>query len=211
MKPVVKVVMLICILLILNIFPKVNAEAGVIINEAMIDPNAVSDTYGEWVELYNDSNEAVDINGWIIKDLDSNYHVIDNGAPLSISPKGYLVLGRNADPALNGGYTPDYVYDSFVLANTVDEMVLEGAGLEGVMRVTYDASWPIEAGRSMAYSGTGDINNPANWFATPEEETYNYGTGDYGTPGTANHMPEPATMMLLGSGLVMVLGKKVKK
>ena len=57
-------------------------KTDVVINEAMINPDAVSDTYGEWVELYNNADTAVDINEWVIKDADSNYHLINNGGAL---------------------------------------------------------------------------------------------------------------------------------
>ena len=195
-----KILIGVFVLLCIGINP---ISACIIINEAMIDPTRVYDTYGEWLELYNTGDSDIDINGWIIKDADLDYHQIDNGGSLVISAKGYLVLGRNGDPSQNGGYIPDYVYDSFQLANTEDEILLLTSGESGVSEIDYnDSSWPIYPGRSMAYSGSGDINNPANWFATPEESVYVYGDGDYGTPGAANVIPEPATIILLTNGLL---------
>lgn len=189
------------------------AEASIIINEAMINPNAVSDTYGEWIELYNTGTEAVNINGWIIKDIDDDYHEISNGGTLIVPAKGCLVLGKNGNSSINGGYTADYIYGSGItLSNTIDEILI-GATAGEASGISYNsASWPIEAGRSMAYDGSGDITDPANWFATAQESQYIYGTGDYGTPGEPNlpHppvMPEPSTLLLLGSGMLFVVRK----
>ena len=40
------------------------------INEIHLDPNAVSDTVGEWLELYNATDATVDLNGWVLRDDD---------------------------------------------------------------------------------------------------------------------------------------------
>ena len=85
------------------------APGTVFVTELMPNPKAVSDTAGEWFELYNSSPDVwVDINGWTTRDLGSNIHVISVGGPLVIPPLGYVVLGRNGDLATNGGITVDY-------------------------------------------------------------------------------------------------------
>lgn len=173
-----------------------HSHASIIINEAMIDPDSSSDTNGEWIELYNTDNFDIDINEWVIKDIDSNYHQIDNNGPLIIPSNGFIVLGRNADPGLNGGYIPDYVYSSFQLANTIDEIMLEDNSSTEVSRINYSDTWPILPGQSMAYIGTGDINNYGNWTVTPQDPEYVFGTGDYGTPGYANTIPEPSALLM---------------
>ena len=127
----------------------------------MIDPATVSDTYGEWLELYNNGNSAVDINGWVIKDSGSNYHQINNTGGLMVPAYGYLVLGRNMDYAINGGYVANYVYSGFTLTNTIDEIISENSGTQ-MARIDYDTSWPNLPGRSMAYSGTGLVNDLNN-------------------------------------------------
>jgi len=105
------------------------AEPGdIIITEIMQNPAAVPDDKGEWFEIYNTTGSAININGWIIKDNDTDSHTIDNGGSLSVSAYGFLVLGRNGDSGQNGGYTCDYEYSGFLLANGDDEVILmEGA------------------------------------------------------------------------------------
>ena len=192
---------------ILNL--SVLAYADIIINEAMINPAASSDTQGEWLELYNDSDTAIDINSWVIKDNDSNLHQINNTIPLIIGARGFLVLGRNEDFALNGGYTPDYVYSSFVLSNSNDEIILENNGAE-ISRIDYTNIWPIESGSSLMFNGSGAVNNQNNWSATPQTSQYIFGIGDYGTPGGANVIPEPSSLILWGIGLLAITLKRKK-
>ena len=185
------------------------AEADIVINEAMVDPDAVSDTTGEWVELFNSGDTAVDIDGWTIKDADSNSHLIDNGGSLLIPAYGFLVLGRSAVFAENGGYVPDYVYSCFQLSNTIDEIILENSSVE-IDRVDYSGSWPVNAGRSLAYTGSGDNNVLDNWFCTPQTSEYIFGAGDYASPGQPNVIPEPSSLLLWLSGLLFLSFRKQK-
>ncbi|MFH1460685.1 MAG: lamin tail domain-containing protein [Candidatus Omnitrophota bacterium] len=195
-----RIKLLVMVMVILGAALSANVFADVIINEAMIDPNAVSDTYGEWIELFNTGVEDIDINSWVLKDADSNYHQINNNGPLIILANDFLVLGRNIDTNLNGNYIADYEYDSFTLANTEDEIILENNSTE-IDSIFYNSNWPLSSGKSLAYSGIGNNNNYINWFATPSDANYVYGIGDYGTPGAANTIPEPSTLILCLAGL----------
>jgi len=162
------------------------ADPGdVIINEVMQDPAAVGDSQGEWFELFNDTGQAIDIDGWIIRDDAANLHAIDHGGPLIIAARGYLVLGNNADQMTNGGYHCDYEYSGFTLSNSDDEIVLEENGVE-IDRINYDGGpiWPDPTGASMAWLGPpGDNNEGGRWVI---EGVVNYGDGDWGTPGMKN-------------------------
>ena len=156
----------------------------ILINEVMQNPSKVTDTNGEWFELYNNTDSPIDINGWIIKDSGTDDHTIDNGGPLYVPARGYLVLGRNGNYSSNGGYNPDYVYSGIQLANGDDEIILINGTTE-INRIEYDggAIWPAPDGASMAWDGIGSNNNGSNWH---EETTVTYGDGDYGSPGSWN-------------------------
>ena len=192
------------------ILTAVSARADVVINECMINPAGVSDTMGEWLELYNWGDMAVDIRGWRIKDLGTNTHLIEYPEPLLIMPKSFFLMGREANSSNNGGYIADYVYSGFVLANGEDEIILENDQGVEQSRVEYNSSWPIISGRSLAYIGEGIHSNPTQWFATAEDQNFQYGAGDYGTPGTANMIPEPFGLLLFsfGSFLSFFISKK---
>ena len=156
-----------------------------VINEAMQNPSAVSDSAGEWLELYNPTSADVDINGWTIADNDFDSHAINNGGPLVVPAGGYLVLGRNADSSIKGGVAVDYQYSNFSLGNSADEIVLfDGTGIE-IDRIEYDGGpvWPDPNGASMSLRDPAlDNNDGANWC----EAVTPYGAGDLGTPGAAN-------------------------
>jgi predicted extracellular nuclease len=162
----------------------------IVINEIMQNPSAVSDTNGEWFEIINTGDSPVDIDGWTIQDNDFDSHVISNGGPLEVPAGGFLVLGRNADFATNGGVTVDYEYADFFLANGADEVVLIDTNLVEVDRVEYDGGpvWPDPNGASMSLTDPElDNNNGLNWC----EAITPFGDGDLGTPGSANICPPP--------------------
>ena len=96
----------------------------VVITEFIPNP-AGTDTQREWFEVYNAGSGQVDLNGWTVKDDDSDSHPISNSnGTTTIDPGHYLVLGVNADTNTNGGVTVNYDYASFTLGNGVDEIVL---------------------------------------------------------------------------------------
>jgi len=65
-----------CLLFIITPFSVF--ASSVVINEVMFDPEG-SDTGAEWIELYNGSNEQVDISGWEIYPDGIGYITIPNG------------------------------------------------------------------------------------------------------------------------------------
>ncbi len=170
------------IFLILFLFFINFVDASIVINEIMPNPSIVSDTNGEWFELYNSGYQDVDINGWVIKDNGTNSHVIDNNGSLIVPAKGYIVLGRNSNLTENGGVYVDYEYSGFTLANTEDEVILMN-GDSVVDEVYYDDTFPFSSGHSMELINP-ELNNnlSENWG----ESVTQFGDGDYGTPGERN-------------------------
>ncbi len=100
------------------------AYSQIVITEIMQNPSDVSDTNGEWFELFNASGSTVDINDWVISDNGGASHTIDNGGPLNIPAGGFLVLGRNGITSTNGDVPIDYVYSGTSLTNGDDEIIL---------------------------------------------------------------------------------------
>jgi flagellar hook assembly protein FlgD len=163
---------------------------GIVINEIMQNPASASDNKGEWFELYNSGTSDIDIDGWTIRDNGTDSHVIDNGGPLVIAAGGYLVLGLNAKTNQNGGYTPDYVYSGFVLANGDDEVILEDDLAATVDEVYYTgvSPWPDPDGKSMELIDAAQDNNVgSNWAeAVARGGTFDGSGTDLGTPGALN-------------------------
>ncbi|MEM7129403.1 MAG: ExeM/NucH family extracellular endonuclease [Chloroflexota bacterium] len=167
--------------------PLLQVPGDIVINEIMQNPSNVNDSAGEWFEVANTTASGIDINGWTIKDDGTNSHVISNGGPLIVPAGGFLVLGRNADSATNGGVTVGYQYDTSVfLANGDDEIILLDGSLTEMDRVEYDGgpNFPDPNGASMALNDPANDNNiGANW----SESTMAFGSGDLGTPGAPNN------------------------
>jgi endonuclease/exonuclease/phosphatase family metal-dependent hydrolase len=161
------------------------AVIDIVINEIIQNPSAVSDTNGEWFELFNPTSLPIDINGWTVKDNGSNSFVIDNGGALFVPPLGFVVLGRDETFAENGGVNVDYQYENFFLGNSDDEVILIDADDNEIDRVEYDGGpgFPDPTGASMSLRTPQlDNNASANWCTAGTA----FGAGDLGTPGDFN-------------------------
>ena len=171
-----------------------------LITEVMANPAALSDSRGEWFELYNPTNIGINLRGISIGDDGAKRHSFDSD--LLILPGEFLTLARS----LNPGFSADYVYDNFTLANSADEIVLRD-GLTEVLRLDYGSGF-VTAGRSREL-----VNLPmlaSNYGLTQISQIY--GLGDIGTPGAAggalvlpSAVPLPAAAWLFISGLLAVL------
>jgi hypothetical protein len=157
-----------------------------VITEVMKDPNAVGDTSGEWFEVYNDSGADIRMCGWVVEDADSDSFTMN--AEVLVPAGGYAVFGRDTSTATNGGVTVDYNFASGMqLGNGNDEIILYEGGTE-IDRVEYDdgVDWPDPTGSSISLDPTkldaSDNDDGANWC----DASSSYGSGDKGTPGSAN-------------------------
>jgi predicted extracellular nuclease len=161
---------------------------SVVINEILQDPRLVSDSAGEWFEIFNPGAGDVDIDGWTIQDNDFDTHVINNGGPLVVPTGGFLILGNNADSGSNGGVTVAYVFSGLFLGNGTDELALfDGSGAE-IDRVEYGSArgFPDSSGFSMSLRDPGlDNNVGANWCLASTA----FNSRDFGTPGALNDCP----------------------
>jgi len=159
---------------------------GVVIDEVDMDTKFVSDTAGEWFELYNGGTETVDLNGWVLRDDDYDAFTITADHPLLLAPGGRFVLGRDT-ATLNGGAPVDYSYGAaFPLVESSDEINLYDAALVPVDRVAWtpEHQLPYAVGASAALrSPSVDRRDFSNWCTS----VTTYGPlGELGTPGTAN-------------------------
>ncbi len=174
-----------------------------LISEVMANPSAVSDRVGEWFELFNPTPDSLILNNLVISDNGSNTHQIDTGSDLLINSGQYLVLARNGDININGGVVADYVYSGFTLGNTSDAIIISSADTE-ITRLEYNRGF---SGMGESTELLGLSSEIENYQPTPD--TFIYGAGDIGTPGTAgsselkvSSVPVPAAIWLFGSGLL---------
>jgi hypothetical protein len=156
-----------------------------VVTEFMQDPSTVSDSLGEWFEVYNNTGDTLNLNGLEISDAGTDSTSLTSDVTLAAGE--YLVFGNNDDVTTNGGVTVDVLYSGITLGNVGDELILGYAG------VTFDeiawddgATFPDANGLSASLDPSAldatDNDDGANWC----EASSTYGDGDFGTPGSAN-------------------------
>ena len=167
------------------------APEAVIITELMVQPQAVPDVLGEWIEVANDSPLAANLIGMEFYDLGGDSFMVTTD--LWIESGDQVVLGASDDELVNGGVDLDFEYDpsDFTLSDVVDEIYIQQEGLV-LDRVEYDvaAGWPGYASASMSLDGGAydvALNGDAdNWCSTRLLNPYRLPMGDFGTPGETN-------------------------
>lgn len=190
------------------------APGDLVISEVMANPSAVSDSAGEWFELFNPTTDSLILDNLVISDNGSNLHQINAGTSLLIESGQYLVFARNSDTSINGGIISDYTYSGFTLGNTADAIIISSNDIE-ITRLEYSAGFSGNGKSTELLKLPGDI---ANYQLTPD--SFIYGAGDIGTPGRAGSselgvsaVPVPAAVWLFGSGLLGLgsIGRKKNK
>ncbi|MFC1538350.1 CotH kinase family protein [Candidatus Latescibacterota bacterium] len=158
--------------------------SNIVINE--INYNSSDDfNPGDWVELYNITENTVDISGWVFKDEDDT-HSFEIPANTVLLPYGYIVL--SSDETLFQSVFPDvsrHVGSFGFGLNAAGEVLrLYDADGELIDWVVYDDSepWPVEpdgTGSTLALVNP-EVDNihPENWLSS---------SGN-GTPGAQNDM-----------------------
>ncbi len=164
------------------------AYGDLLITEIMFDPLALSDTEGEWFEIYNNSDHSIDLQNMILQRNATDTHIIEGSIELLAGE--YYVMARTATAteALNS-----YVYGTDIsLTNSGSVLAIYNEGTEAepgalIFSVDYGAAdFPSAAGASISLSPS--IANPGNavqgifWCLSSSV----YSTGDAGTPGTVN-------------------------
>ena len=178
---------------------------NLLISEVMANPAMVSDSNGEWFELFNSGLSAINLQGLKLSDDGSNSHVISAEQPLWVSPGQYFVLAKNADSNSNGGFFADYEYNNFTLGNSSDQIIFSN-DLSEILRLNYASDF-ASAGQSMEL-----LSLPMTQANFALSLMFNaYGLGDIGTPGLAGRfnptpVPLPAAIWLFGGGLIGMFG-----
>lgn len=187
-----------------------------LISEVLANPSAVSDSNGEYFELFNSSSYAIDLNGFTISDDGSNSHIINATEPLLIQSGEYFVLGNNGDSSTNGGYVANYIYTDFSLTNSSDEIILSNIDNQEVARLSFSGT---------PFGIAGISAELVNQVLQPTADNYAlsttlFGDGDLGSPGlagsavltnAASPVPLPAAFWLFSSALFMLVRVKYQQ
>ena len=154
----------------------------------MVNPAAAPDETGEWLELYNAGDVAVNLDGWQLADLDSDRHVIVG--EYWLQPRAYIVLGRENDVNANGGVAVAYEYDGLALANEADELLLLTPWGTETDRLHWGEGTPLRVPKGASLERTG-FGEPANWAEAARP--WPGSAGDFGSPGTSYAPPPTIT------------------
>jgi hypothetical protein len=158
------------------------ARADVVITEIMFDPMAVSDTEGEWIELWSAGAETFDLTGCQIDDGGASPRALPQ---LAIAPMQSLVIARAAQP----GLVPDALL-SLSFTNGMDRVALVCDGIV-IDEVMYGPGFPLSAGASLSLdpdrASADENDDPEAWCAASTP----FG-GDRASPGQPNPSCESA-------------------
>ena len=90
------------------------------ISRLMIDPTAVADDRGEWIEITNAGAVAADLRGWELHSANDAGYVVRQS--IVVPPNGAVILARAAGAA--SGARAVAVYSGIALANGADWLAL---------------------------------------------------------------------------------------
>lgn len=169
--------------------PRKPAPGEVVISELMVDPDAVHDKFGEYVELTNVTPAWLTLEGVTLSDDNIDKVVLP---ALVLPPHGTLVLCASDDTWDNGGVVCDWDYeydslgDGFAMSNEEDEVILTKPNGKLLDKVVWrDPEWAV-VGASMGLDPDEmDVDANDALDAWCDQWPYLSG-GDSGTPGEEN-------------------------
>jgi hypothetical protein len=179
-----------------TLFIETDVQPLLVINEFMANPgNAVQDSVGEYVELYNRGTRSVNLLGFMVSDnsgtSENTPHTIT--ASVLVPSGGYVVLGRSNNTAINGGIAVDYVYSpnsqitQFQFSNSAGDVFRlkapNGVVVDSVGYTTAATSAAANTARELInYTFDNSNADGSNWG----NSTANYETTNKGTPKAQN-------------------------
>jgi hypothetical protein len=154
-------------------------EGDLVISEVMAAPAAVSETDGEWFELY--ARKDVDLNGLLVRAGNSK-PILSSTSCIRALANTYLLFARNGDSAMNGGLPPLTAESSVSLPDNASSRSIANGNA-----VIDQIAW------TSTKKGVAWQISPSALDASPEERARasclavtSYGKGDKGTPGSQN-------------------------
>jgi hypothetical protein len=169
----------------------------VVISEVLYNPSG-DEPDGEWFELYNPTESAVDISLWT---LDDNYYTITIPDGTSIGAGEFLSIANDGETYnSNHGCYPDLELPGLDLSNSGDFLILSGDDLENPVDFVAwgDAGWTLSASegnsivRDPAYCDTDTAND---WL---DDQTPSPVCGEVAEP------PEPPGDFMISEGSVIL-------
>ncbi len=203
------------------LLPLCTVSANVIFNEIMYDLAEGSDGGREWIEVYNNGAQGVDISGWRLYEAETNHKINlfgDNGSFI-IPAGGYAVIADNPSNFLTDwpSFSGTVFDSSFSLNNTGEELAIHDADLNNVDSVFYTSDWGAAGdgnslqkvgGEWLAAGPTPGAQNSSESAVLPEEETQEQTSagGDSGWPEYVPPEDRPKISAYAGKDMVLTVG-----
>lgn len=161
-------------------------EGDLVISEVMHTTTAVDEYRGEWFEVYNNTDQQINLKGLVVTSDGEERFSVDKD--LLLDRESYALFAARDNPIENGGMFNvhyRYIFTEFALSET-DTISLQLPEGQIIDTIVYDSTtdFPLGQGASLSLSTlTFEANDIAtNWC----ESTSSYGLGDIGTPGLPN-------------------------
>jgi hypothetical protein len=162
-------------------------SGALIITEIMANPDAILDTQGEYFEIFNTTNEPVDLQNMVIRKDDASTHIVEE--QIILPSHAYFIFARSETATA----TEKYIYSSISLTNDEGVLALYNYGSDGtngtlIFSLDYgDDSFPsVPSGASLILDpdllNHIDAANGTSWCISSSV----FSTGDQGTPGMQN-------------------------
>jgi hypothetical protein len=184
------------------------APNDLIITEYLADPVGVSDSLGEYFEIFNTTAADIDLAGLIVRDDGSNSFTV---SAATVGAGAFAIFSGSDGSSL--GLTPDYVYGgSMSLTNTDDEIGLFRPDDSLISKMVYtDGDF---FGDGIAHELAAINSGTPSVLTGPASGTDFVGAtlalplGNFGSPGFAGGttiqppaVPVPAAVWMFGSAL----------
>ncbi len=165
---------------------------SIVINEIMFTPLGGEP---EWIELFNRSDEAINLSGWSVKDVLTTPATALINSDLIIQPGLYIVLARDSSILNFHRFIPSQTFkiNIPVLNNDIDGVILKDQRGLSIDSVLYNSQWGGINGYSLErISVDAQSTLPVNWASSIDIEQ--------STPGRINSIT-PKQFDLRVSGL----------
>jgi parallel beta-helix repeat protein len=158
----------------------------VVINEIMYN-SSTDQNNNDWIELYNNGNNNIDLSGWKLSDSDS-LHIFEFPINTILNSRSFVVVCRNSDEFKNAYPGVGEVIGNFEFGlGEIDKVILRNTNDSLISFVAYSNVFPWADAGSISNHSL-ELNNPFS---------VNYRTVDWalsedgGSPGRHNSKYDP--------------------